>query len=944
MWSLACVCAEMYLGLPLFPGVSQHNQLTRIIEMMGYPPDSLIEGKNGSKYFSRVSSYISGSSNSAYSSQSDNSPKELWGSSPQSQTAQKYHLKTAEEYALETNTEIPILRKYLRYSKLDDVIMKCPLANKSRMNPDQKKEEMLRRLCFLNFLEGLFKMNPFERWTAKQAANHPFITNAPYTGHFNPAVDPKINERKLAYFVQTQRRDNTVKGSSYLQGNAANSLEITSDGMHVFRPLQFRRLSEPLRLSPAGVKEVRVEEEKDQGPSLQRGQSVRELDSQPATNQLQTQYHHQSLPYNSSQYMQQQQQYLRKQQVHQQQYAEIQQTQQPEQYSAYSASTTEGVWASYIIKEQAATSSSNSHYMEAFPNACSQAASTMVRNAASCDDLPLSAMMNVKGRGMPGGENCDLSWNHNFNSNGRDSRESSFPTTFNSSGHHQQQQQKSYMHTDSGGNLPHSKRSNTDINHSRNDYRHRNQNHRMSPQQYQIPSSQQFQQLQSHDQSKGHRGQQLLQQQLNSAQQQQYSINMSQQQVQLQPQLHASSEFNLSSTQSDAYQNSNYMVSGSMDSTSGSGFEGFGGSMTDVPLMMTDFGQALMRPELDERRRLHSMQSVGGQMPHDQQFNGDRSKGNMWTNQGQQSQLFTRQRMSQLPYYPPQQPQHQQHLHQQINQQSQQFIHGQGQNRGYRQQHQQQQWISSSQDKHDGRHMNIKEQPRSKSNYVASSSDAVASSSAMSALTDRIIAAGGGGRGDDHTDQGRSVSFAESKSKDSDTHNYVAQLIISSRTSSGYISGTNSPGRQQDGKNVEVVGGVDRVSNSGNSNGDSTDRKSSLKGVASRSTSSDTSCKTQVNVGDVTDALGDWDPFFGGDDFEMEEELDGGEDKKILPQSISAATSGSRSGSAAMSDRGSTDDGDIDPDVDESEWRSAGSRGNSADVNPTPEPPYRKLV
>ena len=59
MWSLACVCAEMYLGLPLFPGVSQHNQLTRIVEMMGNPPDALIEGKNGGKYFTKISPSLS---------------------------------------------------------------------------------------------------------------------------------------------------------------------------------------------------------------------------------------------------------------------------------------------------------------------------------------------------------------------------------------------------------------------------------------------------------------------------------------------------------------------------------------------------------------------------------------------------------------------------------------------------------------------------------------------------------------------------------------------------------------------------------------------------------------------------------------------------------------------------------------------------------------------
>jgi dual specificity protein kinase YAK1 len=28
MWSLGCICVEMFLGLPIFPGVSDHNQVT----------------------------------------------------------------------------------------------------------------------------------------------------------------------------------------------------------------------------------------------------------------------------------------------------------------------------------------------------------------------------------------------------------------------------------------------------------------------------------------------------------------------------------------------------------------------------------------------------------------------------------------------------------------------------------------------------------------------------------------------------------------------------------------------------------------------------------------------------------------------------------------------------------------------------------------------------
>lgn len=35
MWSLGCIAAELFLGLPLFPGSSEYNQLFRIVEMLG---------------------------------------------------------------------------------------------------------------------------------------------------------------------------------------------------------------------------------------------------------------------------------------------------------------------------------------------------------------------------------------------------------------------------------------------------------------------------------------------------------------------------------------------------------------------------------------------------------------------------------------------------------------------------------------------------------------------------------------------------------------------------------------------------------------------------------------------------------------------------------------------------------------------------------------------
>jgi dual specificity protein kinase YAK1 len=36
MWSLGCIAAELFLGLPLFPGTSEYKQVARIVEMLGY--------------------------------------------------------------------------------------------------------------------------------------------------------------------------------------------------------------------------------------------------------------------------------------------------------------------------------------------------------------------------------------------------------------------------------------------------------------------------------------------------------------------------------------------------------------------------------------------------------------------------------------------------------------------------------------------------------------------------------------------------------------------------------------------------------------------------------------------------------------------------------------------------------------------------------------------
>ncbi|CAE7461046.1 ppk15 [Symbiodinium pilosum] len=55
MWSLGCICAELFLGLPVFPGHSEYNQVCRIVEVLRMPPSSLLDaGRNTRRYFRKV--------------------------------------------------------------------------------------------------------------------------------------------------------------------------------------------------------------------------------------------------------------------------------------------------------------------------------------------------------------------------------------------------------------------------------------------------------------------------------------------------------------------------------------------------------------------------------------------------------------------------------------------------------------------------------------------------------------------------------------------------------------------------------------------------------------------------------------------------------------------------------------------------------------------------
>ncbi|KAJ3065285.1 dual specificity protein kinase yak1 [Podochytrium sp. JEL0797] len=156
MWSLGCIAAELFLGLPLFPGTSEYNQVSRIVGVLGMPQQWMCEkGKNSKNFFVKR----------------------------QRVDGVRYELKSMEAYMRDTGLSEQASKRYFAGNTLEEIINAYPMPKKE-MNPLELEKEMNNRRCLLDFLGGLLKLNPLERWSPQQAKMHPFVTGEPYLAPF----------------------------------------------------------------------------------------------------------------------------------------------------------------------------------------------------------------------------------------------------------------------------------------------------------------------------------------------------------------------------------------------------------------------------------------------------------------------------------------------------------------------------------------------------------------------------------------------------------------------------------------------------------------------------------------------------------------------------------------------------------------------------------------
>ncbi|AMD22492.1 HHL278Cp [Eremothecium sinecaudum] len=166
MWSFGCIVAELFLGIPVFPGSSEFNQITRIVDMLGVPPPWMCEmGKNTYNFFKKVDPAL-----------------------------KQWQLKTVKEYNKDFNTSEETGKQYFKWNKLDEIIRNYRISKKISGVPQLVENEMQDRECLIQFLYGVLNLSPLERWTPQQALLHPFITGQPFDKEWYPpgALPKKI--------------------------------------------------------------------------------------------------------------------------------------------------------------------------------------------------------------------------------------------------------------------------------------------------------------------------------------------------------------------------------------------------------------------------------------------------------------------------------------------------------------------------------------------------------------------------------------------------------------------------------------------------------------------------------------------------------------------------------------------------------------------------------
>ena len=176
MWSFGCILAELYTGIPIFPGEDEGDQLACIIELLGMPPQKLLEQSKRARNFISSKGYP----------------------------------------------------RYCNVTIQDDQVVLGPgksKRNKIRGVPGSKAWTKALKECddavFIDFLKGCLQWNPEDRFSPSQAFRHDWIRKRTV----RPGEEPGHNQ------VSNGTSGHHMNNKSYLTSGAFNSKQNSGSTM-----------------------------------------------------------------------------------------------------------------------------------------------------------------------------------------------------------------------------------------------------------------------------------------------------------------------------------------------------------------------------------------------------------------------------------------------------------------------------------------------------------------------------------------------------------------------------------------------------------------------------------------------------------------------------------------------------------------------------------------
>lgn len=210
MWSLGCIVGELFLGLPMFPGTSEYNQIWKIVDMLGNPPRHMIEvGRNSLNFFKKCPAF-----------DVDGKPT--------------YQVKEFEEYLdflsacrdkEEQRKKEQPNKNYFKHTLLKDIILNYKFPSKKMTNSMIEKEYQ-ERLLLIDFLTKVLNLNPLERLTPQEALKHPFVNDTQPSNSVPASVSEPIGETHEQ--LNTTKINSGVSSPYSIEKNGLNASLSTS--------------------------------------------------------------------------------------------------------------------------------------------------------------------------------------------------------------------------------------------------------------------------------------------------------------------------------------------------------------------------------------------------------------------------------------------------------------------------------------------------------------------------------------------------------------------------------------------------------------------------------------------------------------------------------------------------------------------------------------------